>query len=473
MDDLAFFNTINNDRSSSENQESLLAPRSNKPLWKVPLATTADVDAAVAASQEAFRSWRQTPLEERQSQVRGLARLLEENKALLSGIISQETGKSTLMSDMEVDGSIDFLKFNAAQSLDDEIAFEDESLKIVTTYHPLGVVAAICPWNFPLVLAIAKVAASLVTGNCMIIKPSPFTPYSTLKFVELASAILPPGVLQALNGGGDVGAMLTQHPGVQKLSFTGSAATGKRIMASAAGSLKRITLELGGNDGCIVCDDVDVERVAREVAMGCFFHAGQMCVATKRVYVHRSVYPEFMTHFLRTVDGLKTDAPVEEPSVFGPISNKMQFEIVKALIEDCEKNGYEVLTGGTNGVGNGLWVSPTVVNNPPDDSRIVKEEQFGPIIPIMIWDTENEVVRRVNDTDCGLGGSIWGKDQERIQRMARSLETSTVWLNTSPRPVPMGHMAGWKESGIGGEWGRQGLLAYCQVQTLQISKSQV
>lgn len=272
----------------------------------------------------------------------------------------------------------------AAQTLEDDVAFEDDNLKVVNTYQPIGVVAAICPWNFPLVLAIAKISAALLTGNCVILKPSPFTPYSSLKFVELTTAFLPPGVLQVVSGGSDVGALLTTHVGVRKVSFTGSTATGKRVMESAAKTLKRVTLELGGNDGCIVCEDVDVESAARAIAGGCFFNAGQMCVATKRVYVHRNVYPEFMTHFLREVSGFKADAPDGVPTVFGPVSNKMQFDIVQSIIEDCERNGYEVLSGGSKGTGGeGLWVSPTVVSNPPDSSRIVREEQFGKATPTL------------------------------------------------------------------------------------------
>ncbi|KAJ2898194.1 hypothetical protein MKZ38_004120 [Zalerion maritima] len=418
MDTLVFFNIINNDKCSGAAWDAVVAPRSGKPLWDVPLASLGNVNTDVGAAQEAFRSWKQTAVEQR--------------KALLSKIIGQETGKSTLMSDLEVDDCISFVTFNAAQSLEDEVAFQDETLKIINTHQPLGVVAAIFPWNFPLVLAMGKIAAGLVTGNC---------------FVELASQVLPPGVLQELNGGGDVGAMLVKHRTVQKVSFTGSTAAGKRIMESASGTLKRITLELGGNDGCIVCHDVDVQSVAREVAVGCFFHSGQMCLATKRIYVRRDVYALFLSQFLR------------------------EFAVVKSLIEDCEHNDYEILAGGTKGMGKGLWIPPTVVNNPPDDSRIVKEEQFGPIIPLLTWDTEEEVIRRVNNTDCGLGASMCAKDQERAQRLARSLDMSSIWVNHFPKPVPMGHLSSWKESGFGGEWGRAGLLAYCQVQTLQVYKS--
>lgn len=222
-----------------------------------------------------------------------------------------------------------------------------------------------------------KIAAGLLTGNCVIVKPSPFTPYATLKFVELARDILPPGVLQALNGDGKVGTALTQHPGIQKISFTGSTATGKMIMQSAAGTLKRLTLELGGNDASVVCPDVNVDSVAREVAMGSFFHSGQMCVATKRVYVHKSIHDQFLSSFLQEVQNIKTATADGKPTTFGPVSNRMQFEVVKSYLQDCKKNGYNIVSGGTVEAGTGLWVTPTVVDRPPDDSLIVKGEQFG------------------------------------------------------------------------------------------------
>lgn len=245
----------------------------------------------------------------------------------------------------------------------------------------MGIVGAICPWNFPLVLAVGKIAASLVTGNCIIVKPSPYTPYATAQLAEIAIGVLPPGVFQVLNGDDRLGRAITTHPGVQKITFTGSTATGKKIMESASKTLKRVTLELGGNDATIVCPDVEVDTVAPQVAGGSFFHAGQMCVATKRVYVHESIYERFVDRFLAAVkQQFQVNRSSDIPTTFGPIQNTMQFSIVQKLIEDCSANSYKVVD--TAGVGDfdfttGLFIAPVVVINPPDDAKVVTEEQFG------------------------------------------------------------------------------------------------
>lgn len=254
---------------------------------------------------------------------------------------------------------------------------------MVATHIPLGVVGAICPWNFPLILSNIKVVLSLVTGNCVIVKPSPFTPYAVMKWVELSRGILPPGVFQVLNGGADLGEAMTLHPGIAKISFTGTIATGKRVMANCAKTLKKVTLELAGNDACIVCPDADLDRTVPSVASGGFFNAGQVCVASKRVYVHESIYDEFLDRLVKEVErayAIQED-PHGAPSVFGPVSNRVQFETVRAIIEDCKKNGYKIVTGGkTQAVaasGKGFWLPPTIVSNPPEDSILVQEEQFG------------------------------------------------------------------------------------------------
>jgi len=255
----------------------------------------------------------------------------------------------------------------------------------VATHVPLGVVAAICPWNFPLILSNIKVVSSLITGNCVIIKPSPFTPYAVMKWVELSRGILPPGVFQVLNGGADLGALMTLHPGIAKISFTGTIATGKRVMASCAKTLKKVTLELAGNDACIVCPDADLNKTIPSVASGGFFNAGQVCVASKRIYVHESIYDEFLDRLVAEVEkSYSVQEDAQAPSVFGPVDNKMQFEVVKGIIEDCRKNGYNIVTGGKTQTasknGKGFWLEPTIVSKPPDDSWLVKEEQFGRFI---------------------------------------------------------------------------------------------
>lgn len=266
--------------------------------------------------------------------------------------------------------------------MEDEVQFEDETQRVVATHVPLGIVGCIAPWNFPLILSNVKVVSSLITGNCVIVKPSPFAPYAVMKWVELSRGVLPPGVFQVLNGGADLGALMTLHPGIDKISFTGTIATGKRVMASCAKTLKKVTLELAGNDACIVCPDADLEKTIPSVASGGFFNAGQVCVASKRIYVHESIYDEFLERLVSEVErsyAIQEDA--NAPSVFGPVDNKMQFEVVKDIIEDCKKNGYKIVTGGktqsVSSTGKGFWLEPTIVSKPPEDSWLVKEEQFG------------------------------------------------------------------------------------------------
>lgn len=246
------------------------------------------------------------------------------------------------------------------------------------THIPMGIIAAICPWNFPLAIAMNKIGPALVTGSCIIVKPSPFTPYSVLKFAEIAQQFLPPGVLQALNGDEKLGPLITEHPGIHKISFTGSSATGKRVMQSAAKTLKMVTLELGGNSATIVCPDVDVVKVAPSVAIGAFFNSGQLCVATKRLYVHKDIYKELLEEIVKVVKGWKTGPAMEESGVMlGPVQNEMQYNIVKGFFEDCATNGYEFALPGDVGTGEGFVIQPAIIDNPPDSAKIVREEQFG------------------------------------------------------------------------------------------------
>lgn len=246
--------------------------------------------------------------------------------------------------------------------------------------QPLGTVVAICPWNYPLVLAIGKIAAALITGNCVIVKPSPFTPYSILKFVELVRHIFPAGVLQALNGDGTLGPILCNHSGVDKISFTGSVATGKKLAANAARSLKSVTLELGGNNASIVCSDVDVGAVAPQVAAGAFANSGQLCVASKRIYVHEDIYDEFLSVIVETVKSW-TVAPTtggQEGVMLGPVQNETQHGVVKQIFEDTRRNGYRFALGSDVGdPGTSLVIQPAIIDDPPDNALVVTAEAFG------------------------------------------------------------------------------------------------
>lgn len=348
---------------------------------------------------------------------------------------------------------------------------EDGEKIVYTRYMPLGVVGAICPWNFPLILSVGKIAPAVATGNTIIVKPSPFTPYTALKVVEIAQEIFPPGVVQVVGGDDKLGPMLTGHPGIDKISFTGSIPTGKKVMEACAKTLKRVTLELGGNDATIILPDVDVEKVAPEVAQGAFMNSGQVCVATKRIYIHSSIYRPFLEAMVKFVKEQKVGAFDQEGITLGPIQNSMQFEKVKNMFKDSKDQGYKFAVGEPDiSSSKGFFVQPTIIDNPPENSRIVQEEPFGPIVPTMQYDDLEDAIARANDTRTGLGACVWGKDIEKAEAVAARLEAGNVFVNSYEKPTPQAFFSGHKESGIGGEWGKLGILAYMNAHVIHSYK---
>ncbi|KAK4157663.1 aldehyde dehydrogenase [Chaetomidium leptoderma] len=470
-----FYNIINDELRDSEETHRVTDPRTEEELWPCPVATKQDFEDAVAAAQKAFTTWSQTTVPERQALLVKLADVIKDNADELSSILMKETGKSKILADIDIQASIAQCLYYSRTALTDEIQHEDAHSKVIATHIPLGVVGAIAPWNFPLILSNIKVVSSLITGNCVIVKPSPFTPYAVLKWAELSRGVLPPGVFQVVNGGADLGAAMTAHPGIAKISFTGTIATGKRVMAACAATLKKVTLELAGNDACIVCADADLETAVPSVASGGFFNAGQVCVASKRVYVHESLYDEFLERLVKEVEaryGIVEDG--HAPSVFGPVDNRVQYEVVKVIIEDCRSKGYDIVTGGkTEGVvggKKGFWLPPTIVSRPPEESVLVQEEQFGPVLPILSWSDEDDVIKRSNLANAGLGASVYSSDLAQAERIARRLEAGGVWINQSERPNFGAYFSGMKDSGFGGEMGKQGLLSYAYTKCLHFTK---
>ncbi|KAK4461771.1 aldehyde dehydrogenase [Cladorrhinum samala] len=469
-----FFNVINDELRGGEKNHTVTDPRTEDELWPCPIATTADFEDAVAAAQAAFETWSKTTVAERQALLVKMAENIKQNAEELAGILAKETGKSKILADIDVGAAIAQSLYYSKNGLEDEVQFEDDNVKVIATHVPIGVVGAICPWNFPLILSNIKVVSSLVTGNCVIVKPSPFTPYAVMKWVELSRGIFPPGVFQVLNGGADLGALMTLHPGIGKISFTGTIATGKRVMASCAKTLKKVTLELAGNDACIVLPDADLSKAVPSIASGGFFNAGQVCVASKRIYVHESIYDDFLDRLVKEVEsGYKIQEDHSAPSVFGPVDNRMQYDVVRGIIEDCKRNGYNIVTGGeTEGVtGKGFWLPPTIVSRPPEDSVLVQEEQFGPVLPVLSWSDEDDVVKRANLANAGLGASVYSSDLKEAERVARRLEAGSVWINQSERPNFGAYFSGLKDSGFGGEMGKQGLLSYSYTKCLHIPKN--
>ncbi|KAL4726643.1 hypothetical protein ACLX1H_005531 [Fusarium chlamydosporum] len=426
---------------------------------EVPIASQDDLNQAVDAARKAFKSWSKVPWEERRQKLLAWADAVEAQKDEFAQLLTSEQGKPTAQASSEAAGAVGWIKGQASFDLKEEVIEESDTRKIVTRYTPLGVVAAIIPWNFPLMLATAKITPALLAGNVIIVKPSPFTPYCGLKLVELAQQFFPPGVVQSLSGDDNLGPWITSHPGIDKISFTGSTHTGKLVMQSAAKTLKRVTLELGGNDAAVV-------------AALSFLNSGQICLNVKRVYVHESIYEKFRDAVVKHVKNYKLGDGSHEATSHGPIQNEMQYNRVKTFFDDIEKQGWKVATGGKFDPEpkNGYYITPTVIDNPPEDSRIVVEEPFGPILPLLSWKDEEEVIERANDTRLGLGASVWANNLETAERIAKQLESGTVWINTHFDITPMAPFGGHKESGIGTEWGINGLKGMCNVQSLFLSK---
>lgn len=372
----------------------------------------------------------------------------------------------------EAAAAVHWTKTLAGFKLEDERTISDDGEKeIVVRYTPLGVSVGIVPWNFPIQLAVGKITPSVVTGNPIIIKPSPFTPYCDLKLGELAQQFFPPGVVQVLSGDDNLGPWLTEHPGPDKISFTGSSQTGKLVMASAAKTLKRVTLELGGKDPTIILPDVDIATVAPKVATLAFLNSGQICLAIKRIYVHEDIYEPFLKAMVEHTKTIKVGDGAEEGNFLGPIQNSMQFEKVKTFFSDIEKQGQKVAVGGVNEDKAGYFITPTLISNPAEDSKIATEEPFGPIVPVMSWKDEQEVIDRANNTQMGLGASVWGSDLARANRIAQELEAGSVWVNAHLELDPRFPFGGHKHSGLGFEWSLAGLKAYCNSQTLYLKKT--
>ena len=470
--DVKYVNVINGQRRDSAATAPVYNPATGAAFAEVPVASQADLDDAVAAAAAAFPGWSGTPLAERQAIVSAIGDRLEEHAEEFLALLTAEQGKPRPMAEWEVYGSIAWFREIAKQELPEEVLEDTPERKVISRYTPLGVVGAIVPWNFPILLAVWKIAPALVSGNTIIVKPSPFTPLCDLKLVELVQDLLPPGVLSALSGDDELGKWMTAHPGISKIAFTGSTETGRHVMASAAGTLKRVTLELGGNDPAIVLGDVDPKKVAPQIFWAAFQNNAQFCNAAKRIYIHENVYDavrDELVAFARSVvvgDGSLPDTQL------GPIQNKPQLEKVTEYFDDCKANGYTFALGGEIDTESDGWFVPvTLVDNPPEDSRLVAEEPFGPILPLLKWSDENDVIARANDTVWGLGATVWGDDLEAIERIGRQIEAGTVWLNEVHQYSPHQVFGGHKQSGIGAENSLHGLAEYTNHQTVTLNRT--
>lgn len=449
---------------------AVLNPATGQEIGRAPDASQADVDRAVVAACAAFRAWRERPVAERQAAVRVFAETLRSNADELARLFTAEQGRPLPLARSEIMGAAAFMDGISALAPPVEILEDTLERRVEVRHVPLGVVAAIAPWNFPVILALWKVAPALIAGNTVVLKPSPFTPLVMLRIAALVAEQLPPGVFNVVSGGDSVGPWLTAHSGVAKISFTGSAATGKRVMESAARDLKRVTLELGGNDAAIVLADVDLATAVPALFWAAMRNSGQICIAAKRIYVHDSIYDAFRDAFVAFARGVRMGDGSVAGVELGPVQNRPQAERVRAMIADCRDRGETVITAGEASAGDGFFVPVTVVDNPGDGSPIVREEPFGPVVPLLRFTDVDDVVARANDSPFGLAASVWTRDLDLADGLARRLEAGTVWINEVQYLHPWQPFGGHKHSGIGVENGLAGLLSYTNAQTLVTRK---
>ena len=426
----------------------------------------------MSSAKTAFKSWRRTPIAQRQAAVVKAADILLAHAADLARLFTREQGRPVDAARQEIEGAAAWMKAVAAMTPPVHVAEDSATQFIETRYVPLGVVCAIAPWNFPVNLAMWKLAPALVAGNTMVLKPSPFTPLCTLKIGELFRDAIPPGVLNVICGGDALGPMMTSHPGFAKISFTGSTATGKQVMASAAKDLKRLTLELGGNDAAIVLPDVDLDAVAQKIFFGAFFNSAQICVATKRLYVHEDAYDGLRDRLAAIAAQVKVGDGADQGTVLGPIQNKRQYDRVMNLLDDAKANHLTLIQGAAVPEG-GYFVPVTIVDNPPEDSRVVQEEAFGPILPMLKFTDIDDVIDRANASDYGLAGAVWSADTDKAVEIARRMETGTVWVNQNLNLRPDTPFGGHKQSGHGVENGMEGLLEYMSPQSVYVAKEPI
>jgi acyl-CoA reductase-like NAD-dependent aldehyde dehydrogenase len=396
--------------------------------------------------------------------------------------MTREHGKVLSDSDNELQFALTIFNYaiqQAEEIMKDEVIMDNEKGKLVIAKQPVGVVAAISPWNYPIDLSVNKIVPALVTGNTIIVKPSPLAPLTVSKVIELIADEMPAGVVNLVHGPGEVGAELTSNPKIGKIAFTGGTNTAKHIMKAASDTIKKMTLELGGNDPAILLEDADLSKeFVQRLVIGSFLTAGQICMAAKRIYVHESIYDTFLEVYQEVAnEWIKVDEGLNPEATVGPVNNQDQKKIVQELVDDARKKGAKVIPLGQilnqENFDKGYFLQPTLVTNVKQDYRIVQEEQFGPTVPVLTFKTEEEAIRLANDNIFGLASSVWSKDPERAMRVARKLEAGYTFINTHGIPgvdirAPFG---GFKQSGIGREYGMEGFREYLELHTINYPKS--
>ncbi|MFF1957489.1 aldehyde dehydrogenase family protein [Streptomyces sp. NPDC058220] len=439
---------------------AVLDPATGEAFDEAPHQQPDELDAVVERAHEAWLSWRADSLA-RSKALLAAADAVEAAGTDLAPLLTREQGKPLAESYAEIARAAARLRYFAELDPGPQKITDGRPVRSEVRWRPLGPVAAIVPWNFPLQLASAKFAPALAAGNTMVLKPSPFTPLATRLLGSVISTALPEDVLTIVTGHEPLGARLASHPGIRHVTFTGSIPTGRAVAEGAAASLARVTLELGGNDAAIVLDDVDVERIAERLFWAAFRNCGQVCMAVKRVYAPARLYSQVVEALAQRAKTVVVGAGLDPGSQLGPVNNAPQLARVERYTAQALADGARVAAGGHRLDRPGYFFAPTILADVPPASAVVTEEQFGPVLPVLPYRSLDEAVEAANDTGFGLGGSVWGTDLDRAEAVADRLECGTAWINHHAELSLAQPFAGIKESGVGvagGPWGLYGNL---------------
>ena len=438
-------------------------------IGRAPVATVADRDDAIARAKAAQPAWEALGHEKRSALLLAAADAIDANAEGLAHLLSREQGKplNGPNARFELGACSAWLRTNATTVLEPQVLVDDETLHAELVYKAAGVVGAIGPWNWPLMITIWQIGPSLRMGNTVVAKPSEYTPLSVLAMLAVLNEVLPADVLIGVSGDREVGARLASHPDIAKIMFTGSTATGRRIIESSADNLARLTLELGGNDAGIVLPGTDPSAIAEDLFWGAFINTGQTCAAMKRLYVHDSVYDEVVDALAAIAEQMPMGNGLDESTVLGPLQNRPQFDIVRRLVDDAKNRGARIVTGGEPAPELGeLFYRPTIVADIDNDAALVQEEQFGPALPVIRYTDVDEAFELANALDVGLGASVWANDPEEARAVAARMQSGTVWINSHGGLHPMVPFGGVKSSGYGLEFGVEGLKSVAVTQVV-------
>ncbi len=461
---------INGRKVPTDSHFKVHNPSNDGIVGLVPNANPKQLSKAIDAADKAFEKWSRKSDKARRKYTVRIAAKIGENHEELAQLLTREQGKplNGLGSRWEIGGAIAWAQHTGSLKTKPKTLQKNNEGTVKMYRVPLGVVGSITPWNFPVLIAIWHIIPAIQAGNTVVIKPSPFTPITTLRLVELINEVLPKGVVNCVTGADKLGAKMSAHEKIRKIVFTGSCATGQKIMASAAETMKRLTLELGGNDAGIVLPDADPKQIAEGLFWGAFINGGQTCAALKRLYVHDSIYDEVCNELKEFTKKIPVGDGLLEESIMGPIQNRRQFDKVVELVNDAKKNGGKAILGGSlpRKRAKGNFYPLTLIRDVDNSHRLVAEEQFGPVVPIIRYSKVKDAIRMANDNPNGLGGSVWGRNLKKAKRIARQLECGSVWINKHGMIQPNAPFGGRKASGIGVEFGEEGLHEFTDLQVV-------